>query len=443
MNNSFYQSKKFKKRLKFLQTSQYWSSEKIKKFQISNLKRIILYAKENIPFYQKIISKNKIDYEKIKSLKVLEDFPIIDKKIIQKNPDLFLNKKKGQKLINRTTGGSTGTPLTVWSDMDFQIKDKANTIYYTKIFGINIFKDKSVRIYGDKIPKFLINNNKYWYKKNINQLVMSSFHINSNTFENYLKQISIHKPKYIHSRSSTIFTLSKLIIENKAEIKNRLKYIFVDGEYLTKGQRNMIEETFRTRVINIYGHTEGVLVGHPCKFSNNLHFMPQNGILEFLDKEQNLINGSGKRGRIIVTGFNNYIFPLIRYDTKDVGIKSNNQCDCKRNYFLIKEVEGREQDYVLDIERKKVPLAPAIFNYDDMDWIGIEEFKVLQKTPGKILINIQKKKDFPAKDLLKKINKKMNSIFANRILVDTAFVKKINKSNIGKHRYLEQKLKIN
>ena len=441
MKNSLYKSKKFHNRVKFLMRSQYWTKKEFKKFQINNLKNLIFYVQNNIPFYQKFLDK-KIDVEKIKTLQILNNFPIINKKIIQKDPDLFLNFKNKKKIINRTTGGSTGTPLTVWSDMDFQIKDKANTIYYTQIFGINIFKDKSVRIYGDKIPQFLINENKYWYKKDVNQLVMSSFHINSNTYDNYLKQISIHKPKYIHSRSSTIFTLARLIDENNKNFKIKLKYIFVDGEYLTKGQRRTIESVFRCRVINIYGHTEGALIGHPCAHSNYLHFMPQNGILELVDRHGKEINTDGKKGRVIATGFNNQILPLLRYETGDVGLKEKKKCKCGRNYFLLKEIEGREQDYVYDKNKKKVPLAPAIFNYNDMDWKGINEFKVIQKKPGKILVNIEKNEKYSSKEIKSRVNKKINLIFGNRIKVSSSIVKKILKTKIGKHRYLDQKIKI-
>ena len=89
-------------------------------------------------------------------------------------------------------------------------------------------------------------------------------------------------------------------------------------------------------------------------------------------------------------------FPLLRYSTGDIGIRSNNYCKCQRNYPLISEVEGREQDYIVDAKQNKIPLAPAIFNYNDMDWIGVEEFKVLQKKlQAKLLLIFKKRMNFP------------------------------------------------
>ena len=51
--------------------------------------------------------------------------------------------------------------------------------------------------------------------------------------------------------------------------------------------------------------------------------------------------------------------------------------------------------------------------------------------------------NFSSENLLERLNKKMNSIFGSRIKVETLIVKKINKTKIGKHRYLDQRLNIN
>ena len=102
----------------------------------------------------------------------------------------------------------------------------------------------------------------------------------------YVEEFNKFKPVYIHTRPSSILTFAKLIIEYKATIKNNVKYIFCDGEYLTLGQRKIIEKAFRTRVINIYGHTEGCTFAHPCVESNDLHFVPHVGILELLNKKK-------------------------------------------------------------------------------------------------------------------------------------------------------------
>ena len=172
--------------------------------------------------------------------------------------------------------------------------------------------------------------------------------------------------------------------------------------------------------------------------------MPQNGILELLNKNGNEVNKIGEKGKIVSTGFNNLVFPLVRYQTGDIGINGPKNCKCERNYKILSEVEGRFQDYVVDKNDNLVPLAPAIFNYSDMDWKGIDEFKIIQKNKGKlkILIQVNKKLRSQNQATLAYTKKKIGEILGSNFIIDTSFIEKLNKTSVGKYRYLDQKLKI-
>jgi len=439
--NTIYNHPKFKKRLLFLKKSQNWSKRQQEKNQLNNLIKLYNYVRKNVPFYRDYFAKRK-SFE-IKNLSEIKKFPVVDKNFIKKNYTKFLSDEiKKKKIFNRTTGGSTGNPLTILSDFNFQINDKANTYHYLSIFKKNVKKNKSVRLYGDKIPSQLLKKKKYWYKKSPKQLIMSAFHINASSIFSYVKVLEDFRPKYIHSRSSIMFLMASLIFKEKIEFNFKLENIFVDGEYLTSGQRKLIEKIFKCRLINIYGHTEGALVGFNCEYSNKMHFMPQNGIIEILDSNNNSLEKVNSKGIITATGFNNYMMPIIRYKTGDVAVIGKRKCKCKRNYFFLNEVEGRIQDYVLDKNSNLIPLAPAIFNYNDMDWKKIENYKVKQYVKGKIIIEVQldsKIKD--EKKILETILKKIKRILPN-FEINIKKVKKIQRSVIGKHRYLDQKIKI-
>ncbi len=439
--NKIYNYPKFRKRLFFLNESQKWSKYQHEKNQLYNLRKLYNYVKKNVPFYKDYFSGRK--NFKIKTLDDLKKFPVIDKNFIKNNYKKFLSvKMKKDNTFSRTTGGSTGNPLTILSDLNFQINDKANTFHYLSIFKKNIKKNKSVRLYGDKIPQQILRKKKYWYKKNQKQLIMSAFHINSSSIKSYVKVLQDFQPEYIHSRSSIMFLMASLILKEQIKFNLKLENIFVDGEYLTFGQRKFIEKIFKCRLINIYGHTEGALVGFNCEFSNKMHFMPQNGIIEILDSKNNNLKKEKSKGIITATGFNNYMMPMIRYKTGDVASIGKKKCKCKRNYFFVDQVEGRLQDYVLDKKSNLIPLAPAIFNYNDMDWKKIENYKVVQYQKGKIIIQVQlylKTKN--EREVLNTISKKLKKILPN-FIIKIQKVKKIERNTIGKQRYLDQKIKI-
>ena len=106
---------------------------------------------------------------------------------------------------------------------------------------------------------------------------------------------------------------------------------------------------------------------------------------------------------------------------------------------MIKEIEGRKQDYVVNSNKEVIPLAPAIFNYNDMNWKGIQEFKVIQNRIGKLNFLMQLDKNLKVN--LNTINQKLSKILGD-FSIKITIVKKLDKTKIGKFRYLEQNLKI-
>ena len=61
-------------------------------------------------------------------------------------------------------------------------------------------------------------------------------------------------------------------------------------------------------------------------------------------------------GEIVGTGFNKFIFPFIRYKTGDTGVLTNKKCKCGRNYFLLKRIEGRLQEFIIAKTKRYIPL---------------------------------------------------------------------------------------
>lgn len=431
----------FSERITFLAASELWSYEKLADYQLRRLRHLVEFVGSSVPFYMRWMSEKRITSADIRSLNDVRLFPTIDKTILQNQPDdfipSFVNKSQ---LKYRTTGGSTGTPLTVYSDDDFLARDKANTFYYVKIFGLDIFRDKSVRLYGDKIDQKFIEDLSFGYVAEGRKLVMSCFHINEKTLGFYIKSIDEFGPTYIHTRPSSILPLAKLMARNNIRLKNQLKVIFCDGEYLTEGQCEIIENTFNCRVVNIYGHTEGAAVGVACQKSRNLHFLPQVGLIEVIGPNGQVLENEGEKGELIVTGFNNYMFPLIRYTTGDIVQLGGKKCNCGRQYPLIKNIEGRMQDYVVGRDGGIVPLAPAIFNYNDMDWKGVREFKVKQRKMGELAIQVELEEAVNAQRLCCDIKERVGSILGSEFSISIESVPKLEKTAIGKYRYLDQEI---
>lgn len=439
----------FLERTIMLRETQFWSRAALDDLQLRKLKRLVRHVERSVPFYRDFMRKEGFSWSDIRNLGDLKRFPLIDKQTIQDAYEAFLPDGIDRTgLMSRTTGGSTGTPLTVFADLAFHARDKANTEHYMNVFGLDIFRHRSIRLYGDAIPAELAARGQHWKMVDDRKLVMSCYAIARHTAPAYVEAIGSFAPTYIHTRPSAILPLARYILEDGLPLACPIRYVFCDGEYITAGQRRIIERAFQARLVNIYGHSEGCLVGHPCPFSDSLHFMPQVGILEFLDSAGHPVSGEGGRGELVATGFNNDIFPLIRYRTRDVGIMGGEACPCGRHYPILREVEGRMQDYVVDRHGALVPLAPAVFNYNDMDWRGIREFQVVQDRPGALHFLIQPEPDgwvtrSDSAETLDMVVRRLSAILGDGFTITAGLTDRIERTVLGKHRYLRQYLDLN
>ena len=101
-------------RLKFLRKSQYWDRETLQHWQLSRLNELLAQAKNNSPFYRETLSHIQLP---LRSLKEIENIPIIRKEDIKANGDRIkcTNIPPGRFVPSRT-GGSTGEPMHYFWD---------------------------------------------------------------------------------------------------------------------------------------------------------------------------------------------------------------------------------------------------------------------------------------------------------------------------------------
>ncbi len=433
----------FKERLAFLHESQWWSADKMAAYQFERLKNIIVHAYHRVPFYRNRYRALHLTPDDLTSLQDIKKFPTITKQTIQENHRDFIPEGvAADTLYQRSTGGSTGVPLTIMMDLDHRARDHANTEYYMNLAGLSIFSYRSARLYGDKIPENVAAKGEYWYIKDDRQLVLSCYHIMKETVREYVAKLNEFQPVYIHSRPSAIYPLCEQMARNDLRLKVSLKGLFLDGEMLPEGQRNLLEQVFGCPVFMIYGHTEGCVVGVTIPPSRDLHFLPQVGLLELLSPDGSEVSREGERGEMVVTGFSNFMFPLIRYRTFDIAIQTKRLCPGNRPYKTVEQVEGRIQDYAINKHHNAIPLAPAFFNYNDMDWKGIRQFQVVQEAVGKLILKIVREpetEESPAA-MRGRILEKIGQILGNTFDLDLLYVEEIPRTRLGKFRYLDQKL---
>ena len=110
---------------------------------------------------------------------------------------------------------------------------------------------------------------------------------------------------------------------------------------------------------------------------------------------------------------------------------------------ILSSIKGRVQDYLVTKDESLVPAAPILFDYN-FDWTGIDLFQVLQEKPGILEFKIVTSSYInPNRDNLKnRIIREFSKLFGYKFDIKVSFHNKIETTNRGKFRYVDQRLKV-
>ena len=184
-----------------------------------------------------------------------------------------------------------------------------------------------------------------------------------------------------------------------------------------------------------------VLAGE-CEKSTYYHIFPEYGIVELIGNDGKPVTDEDVMGEIVATGFNNFIFPFIRYKTMDLGVYTNKKCECGRDYPLLKRVEGRLQEFIVASDGSLIALGPAIFGIHDAEWTKVKQIQFLQEEAGRLTILVVKDPSYSDSEIKSYVLRLFKARLEGRCKLNVEFADHIPRTQSGKYRFLIQKLPI-
>jgi phenylacetate-CoA ligase len=378
------------------------------------------YALNHIDYY-----KSANDDEK--------SFGVINKQIINSNKERFINHDLKSQLLKSNTGGTSGTPFEFYIHKGVgRAKEKAHFDWYWGKIGYNP-GDKVLMIRGAPLK----NGALYEYIAIDNKLSITCYDLNDDNVGGVVKAINRFKPKFIHGYPSALKILTLLVEKKKIKIEN-LKGLFLGSEYLDAQDRAYFEAYYNARVINWYGHSELLIHAGNCQYSNEYHIYPFYGHVEMVGDDGKIISSANTMGKIIATGFDNKVMPLIRYDTGDLAEYSDStECQCGFHGKSFSKIYGREQNYIVLNDGTIVSVTAFIFGQHFDEFNKIREIQLLQSDIHNLIVHIVPNEIFSEKDVLQLADKMATSV-NNKISISIEIVEKTKKTESGKHKILIQ-----
>ncbi|MCL1828999.1 MAG: phenylacetate--CoA ligase [Oscillospiraceae bacterium] len=170
---------------------------------------------------------------------------------------------------------------------------------------------------------------------------------------NTKRQVTIlrdFKPTFILCTPSYALTIAEYLEENNIHVSEiSLKAGFFGAEPWTAAMRKEIESGLKIKAYDIYGLSEviGPGVAYECERQNGLHVNEDHFFLEIVDPDTGLPVPDGTAGEMVFTCFTKEALPLIRYRTRDVGMRMTGPCECGRTFVRMSKPSGRTDDMLI------------------------------------------------------------------------------------------------
>ena len=315
-----------------------------------------------------------------RNYKVTDEFPVVNKTILIENHDACLAKAGYQTPTHiSSTSGSTGTPFSVTQDF----KKRNRTIADLKVFGERGDYPSHERMVFFRVISAKLHRTPEQEERENIYYIDSSDLGDSHLLE--MKNVLLKKkPRIVFSYSSTLVELAKYIDRTGVpENGFSMRSVLTAGEGLSEENRKLLERIFGCTVYRRYSDMELGILGQDMGNGSEYFLNWGSYYFETLKLDSDEPASPGEAGRIVITDLFNYAFPMIRYDTGDLGILDNSD---QNELPKLKEIYGRVRDCIYTIDGRLISPAKVFVMMWGSD--GIKQWQFIQETKSNYILKV-------------------------------------------------------
>lgn len=404
--------------------------------QIVRLNRILEHCYINVPFYRDGL--HNVSFRDgstfgLESLQQMEEIPVLTKEDIKSaGSSLLSSDHEARGSYRNTSGGSTGSPITVFQDSHYARTAAGLFLFVKSMRGVDPF-DYTVYLwgahrdlYGEKNTiigsfKDFVNNIK---KFNAARLDLASITL-------FIEHINKKKPAMVVAYAQSIYEVAKLVKKHKLKVSPQ-NVIHTGAGKLFPHMRDLIVEVFSCEVFDHYGGREFGAVATECRDHSGLHILADEKFVEIVGPDNKGVVGG--EGDVLVTTLNNWSMPLLRYKVGDQAIMmKSTKCECGVTYPKLQSIIGRTaNNFKLNdggfVSGEYLTLT---FNFVE----GVDNFQIRQDSYDVITMFMVVNDAFEKLRVESEKREKFKSLFGAGIEVKFVYVDQIPLTPTGKHLF--------
>lgn len=392
--------------------SESWDGETTTRYQIAAI-RDSLIAAQRAPFYAKRFAEVGVNPENFESLEQLVAYTMLTKQDIIQHRDEMVSGETAQRLA-MTTGGSGGVPVSFFLHKGIS-RPKEQAYLEATWARVGYQPGDRVAVIRGGVTSSRSDGRIASFDATRNWLVLSSYHLTPERLPEYVAELNRFRPQHLHAYPSAALMLMQMGVK----LDFKLTSLLCGSEKLSVEAQRQLEDHFEAPVMHWYGHSERAVLAAQRPGSTALHFWPAYGFVEFGEPD-----GDGNR-EIIATSFHNHVMPLIRYRTGDLWSADGH-------------VIGRDYEFLIGRTGRRISLT-AMNMHDDL-FDGLLAVQFHQHQPGVVEFHLQPTPEWSC-DREAVIRDGLLRKLGDDFELTLRLVDQIEKTSVGKHRWLVTTLK--
>lgn len=350
--------------LEQVRESREWTRAQRENWQNQQLHQMVKHCRTSVPYYQKLFAEHGLHENDITSLSDLHKLPVLDKQTVRENAS-ELRCAGEEPWVVQHTSGSTGTPLALQVNEHTYKLAMALVVDHEEHHGIPFgarratFAGRMVQQPENMHPPFAR------YNRAENQMLFSSYHLNTDTFQWYADELKRFRPRELIGYPSAISDLAYHYLDAGISPGFKPDAVITNSETLLAWQRELIEKAFNCPVYDYYGTAEYVVFAGQ-EPDGRYRLNPILGVTEVLnDSREPSLEGS-----LVATTLTNRVMPLLRYEVGDSGMAVSEGMTASVVYQL-ERINGRMDDYIEMPDGRRIGRLDHVFK-------GITAFREAQ-----------------------------------------------------------------
>ncbi|ASS90229.1 MULTISPECIES: phenylacetate--CoA ligase family protein [Aeribacillus] len=354
----------------------------LRSLQLQKLNRLLHFVLNHNEFYKEKLAGLKLPLQSLEEMKKLP-FTMKKELVDDQNNHPPYGKNHSYPLEEyvryHQTSGTSGKPL--------KILDTKKSFEWWETCWLEVYRSSGVTkkdrvFFAFSFGPFIGFWAAFEGAKRLGALSISS---GSQTSIERLRSMIENRATVLVCTPSYALHLAEVAEENGIDIKNGpVQKIITAGEPggSVPSTRKQIESLWGAVLYDHVGMTEMGAYGYSCSEQKGIHVNESEFIVEVINPNTLEPVEVGEKGELVLTNLGRESYPVIRYRTGDIVIRSDQQCECGNSYqFFPGGILGRADDMVII---RGINIYPSSIESIIREFKEVKEFRIVYYTENEM-----------------------------------------------------------